>query len=337
MKKAILAINLLGLLMVFSACQKPCEHTYVEEITVPATCTASGTKTYTCSQCNDSYTEEIPMTEHNFGKEFVSKKATCTKAGEKSVKCTACGETKVVGTTPLADHSYSSKVTTAATCTNEGVKTYACKDCSDNYTEIIAKADHNYSSQVISKATCTANGTTKYTCKNCGKNYTETSPATGHNWTAATCTQSKKCSDCGTTSGSALGHNYNNGACSRCGARIEVNVQLPATPLTINDYVFDSLQASCEITNIEVKTGYQDADEIKLTIILTGCLTYTSDDDNAAAIYIYYKLYDSDGVVVVSASVGSGVIVVGDKFKTQTYHYIPFGQTYTLVLYGRDM
>ena len=41
------------------------EHAYVETI-VDATCTATGTKTYTCSVCGDSYSEEIPMIPHNY-------------------------------------------------------------------------------------------------------------------------------------------------------------------------------------------------------------------------------------------------------------------------------
>ena len=41
------------------------EHAYVETV-VDATCTATGTKTYTCSVCGDSYSEEIPMIPHSY-------------------------------------------------------------------------------------------------------------------------------------------------------------------------------------------------------------------------------------------------------------------------------
>ncbi len=40
-------------------------HSYTLSSTTPATCTASGSSTYTCS-CGDSYTETIPQTEHNW-------------------------------------------------------------------------------------------------------------------------------------------------------------------------------------------------------------------------------------------------------------------------------
>ncbi|MBR3402306.1 MAG: leucine-rich repeat protein, partial [Parasporobacterium sp.] len=39
-------------------------HDYFLEITKEATCTETGVRTYTCSRCDDSYTEEIPMLEH---------------------------------------------------------------------------------------------------------------------------------------------------------------------------------------------------------------------------------------------------------------------------------
>ena len=41
------------------------EHAYVETV-VDATCTATGTKTYTCSVCGDSYSEEIPVIPHSY-------------------------------------------------------------------------------------------------------------------------------------------------------------------------------------------------------------------------------------------------------------------------------
>ncbi len=43
-----------------------CEHQYQVTSTVPATCTATGSATYTCPICKDSYTEEIPILEHSY-------------------------------------------------------------------------------------------------------------------------------------------------------------------------------------------------------------------------------------------------------------------------------
>ena len=81
-----------------------CEHNYTSKVTTEATCTKDGIKTFTCSLCNDSYTEAIAAT----GK-----------------------------------HNYTSKVTTEATCTQDGVKTFTCSMCKDSYTESIA-AGHKW-------------------------------------------------------------------------------------------------------------------------------------------------------------------------------------------------
>ena len=42
------------------------EHDYVETVTIAATCTVDGIKTYTCTGCGDSYTQTIPSTGHSY-------------------------------------------------------------------------------------------------------------------------------------------------------------------------------------------------------------------------------------------------------------------------------
>lgn len=320
MKKTIYAILVYCLLLALSACQKPCEHTYTEEITVEASCTQVGTKTFTCSQCGDSYTEEIAMLAHTFGKATVTKKATCAETGEKSATCTVCDKTEVVETIDLAEHKYTSEVTTAATCTAEGVKTYTCSVCSDSYTKSISKASHsytskvttaatctdsgiktltckdcghsttvkisakghNYSSKTTTSATCTSSGTKKYTCSDCGKTYDETISAKGHNWVNATCTKAKHCSNCGTTSGSELGHNFSsNNKCSRCGASPSAKISCPTTPTTISYYGYSGKYTSCEITKISTSLDYVGYDGLlDYEIIIEGKSTYNKDGNN---------------------------------------------------------
>ena len=43
-----------------------CVHNYVAQVTTAATCTTAGVRTYTCSKCNDKYTQSVPATGHNF-------------------------------------------------------------------------------------------------------------------------------------------------------------------------------------------------------------------------------------------------------------------------------
>ena len=196
------------------------EHSYTSKINKSATCTESGTKTYTCSTCGDTYTETIPATGHSW------KSATCTS----KKTCTDCGVTEG----SALGHSYTSKVTKQATCTASGTKTFTCSRCNHSYTETIpatghswksatctskktcstcgvtegSALGHSYTSKVTKQATCTASGTKTFSCSRCNHSYTETIPATGHSWKSATCTAKKTCTTCGVTEGSALGHSY---------------------------------------------------------------------------------------------------------------------------------
>ena len=43
-----------------------CVHSYTEKITTEPGCDTAGVKTFTCSKCGDSYTEEIPASGHNY-------------------------------------------------------------------------------------------------------------------------------------------------------------------------------------------------------------------------------------------------------------------------------
>ena len=103
-KYAILIIIILGCLFLASCettCANPYAHQYVEEITLQASCSQKGIRSFTCSLCQFSYTEEIP----------------------------------VLG------HSYESKVTKEATTTETGVTTFTCSVCNDSYTEEIEMLD----------------------------------------------------------------------------------------------------------------------------------------------------------------------------------------------------
>lgn len=74
---------------------KKLEHTYTSAVTTAATCAQEGVTTFTCSGCQNTYTEPIPVTEH----------------------------------------AYTSALTTQPTCAQEGVTTFTCSGCSHQYTE----------------------------------------------------------------------------------------------------------------------------------------------------------------------------------------------------------
>ena len=240
------------------------------KVTKAATCTAAGTKTYTCTRCKKTRTETIAATGHKVVKD-AAVAATCETAGKtEGSHCSVCGTIlKAQTTTAALGHSWDSgKVTKAATCTAAGTKTYTCTHCKKTRTETIAATGHKVvkdaavaatcetagktegshcsvcgtilkaqtttaalghswdGGRVTKVATCTTAGTKTYTCTRCKKTRTETIAATGHKAVkdaavAATCettgkTEGSHCSVCNTvikaqTTVAALGHSWDGG------------------------------------------------------------------------------------------------------------------------------
>ena len=240
------------------------------KITKAATCTAAGTKTYTCTRCKKTRTETIAATGHKAVKD-AAVAATCETTGKtEGSHCSVCGTVLKAQTTVAAlGHSWDNgKVTKAVTCTAAGTKTYTCTRCKKTRTETIAATGHKAvkdaavaatcettgktegshcsvcntvikaqatvaalghswdGGKITKAATCTAAGTKTYTCTRCKKTRTETIAATGHKAVkdaavAATCettgkTEGSHCSVCNTvlkaqTTVAALGHSWDGG------------------------------------------------------------------------------------------------------------------------------
>ena len=189
------------------------EHVWGEgAITTKPTCTTPGVKTYTCSVCQKTKTEEIPATGHQHTEVRNVKEATCKEEGYTGdTYCTDCGE-KLSSGEPTAKKAHDwdeGKVTTEATCKNTGVKTYTCNNCSETKTEVIPMTDHIWDNgKVTTKPSCITQGIKTYTCTVCQKTKIEEIPATGHQHTEvrnvkeATCTKEgytgdTYCTDCG--------------------------------------------------------------------------------------------------------------------------------------------
>ena len=177
------------------------KHSWGEPVTVPATCTADGSKTITCAGCGEKTVETIASTGHAWG-EPVIVDATCTKDGSKTTTCGACGE-KTVETIVATGHSWGEPVVVEATCTADGSKTTTCGACGEKTVETIAATGHSWGEPVIVDATCTKDGSKTTTCGACGEKTVETIKATGHSWgepviVEATCTaDGSKTTTCG--------------------------------------------------------------------------------------------------------------------------------------------
>ena len=78
------------------------------EVTTPATCTAPGVRTYTCTKDPaHTRTEPIPALNHQFGAYTFNNDATCTQDGTETAKCERCNETdtRTVKGTKLTEHT----------------------------------------------------------------------------------------------------------------------------------------------------------------------------------------------------------------------------------------
>ena len=164
------------------------------KVTKPATIYEKGVKTFTCTSCGATYTEDIPVVEKTWHKGNTVA-PTCTEKGYTIYICDQDSAlTEKRDYTNALGHAWDTgTVTTAATCTTAGVKTYKCQNtgCAETKTEEIAALGHKWDDGTVTKApTCTEDGVKTFTCLNDGSHtYTEPVPATGHAWDAGVVTK----------------------------------------------------------------------------------------------------------------------------------------------------
>ena len=181
--------------------ENKCEHNYGERVVaVEATCEEDGVKLYTCSECNEEYTEIVPAIGHtNEAMEGVA--ATCTDEGKTDgVKCSTCNkvivEPKIL---PALGHKPVEDGAVAATCTENGLTVGThCERCGEDLEtqEIIPALGHNMKTIDAVAPTCTESGVEeRRECLVCGQVLGgEVIPALGHDIElheakAATCTE----------------------------------------------------------------------------------------------------------------------------------------------------
>ena len=191
------------------------KHSFGEwKITKAATCTATGTKTRTCSICNKVETQTIAALGHT---EVIDEavEATCTKTGlTEGIHCSVCDAIiKAQTVVPAKGHTEVTDKAVEATCTKTGLT--EGKHCSVCGTVIKAQevvpatGKHSFGDWKITKAaTCTAEGTQTRTCSVCGKVETQTIAKTAHKYVNTVVKPTytaqgytlHKCSVCGTSS-----------------------------------------------------------------------------------------------------------------------------------------
>lgn len=205
---------------------KTTKHTWdAGKVTKAATCTEKGVKTYTCTVCGATKTEEIAATGHQHTEVRNKVEATCTKEGYSGdVYCTDCG-TKLSSGTEIARkaHEYEERERNEANCKRNGYILFVCKVCGDEKREVLPKTDHQHT-EIRNKveATCTDEGYTGDTyCTDCGEKLSDGKkiPATGHIHIGYLGKKEATCENDGYT-----GDAY----CKDCGITLEIGKNIPA-------------------------------------------------------------------------------------------------------------
>lgn len=155
------------------------------KITIQATCTETGVKTYTCQACGATKTETVPAVGHKVVIDSAVA-ATCESAGKTEGRhCSVCDKVLIEQKTVKATgHNWDEgKITQEATCEKAGERTYTCKTCKKIKTEEIKALGHKIVTDPAVAATCENDGKTEGShCSVCSKVFVEQDviPATGH-------------------------------------------------------------------------------------------------------------------------------------------------------------
>ena len=237
------------------------EHTFTSEVTVKPTCITAGERTYTCSDCNESYTEVVPALGHNYVWETETE-ATCEETGKSVLKCTNCGDIKEEKEIPALGHDINEnglwKLRIVPTCSETGLKYQICKRCGAEITKEINAFGHNFVTLTYKKApTCTEDGYELYTCSRC-KSETETVvlPKSDeyHKFVEfnipATCEEAGK---------SGL-------KCETCGLEKDVT-EIPKNGHTLSDWTVTT-EPTCTNTGLKVKTCSTEGCNYKETEVI---------------------------------------------------------------------
>ena len=178
------------------------------EPTCTATGLTEGKKCSVCGEILTAQ-EEIPAKGHSYDNGVVTTQPTCTDKGVKTFTCTVCSATKTEEVAELG-HDIVHHEAKTPTCTEKGWEAYdTCSRCGyTTYKEIEAKG-HTEEVMPAVEPTCTETGTkAHYKCSACDTLFVEengekkqvtaedlTIPATGHTYNAAE-THSNKCENC---------------------------------------------------------------------------------------------------------------------------------------------
>ena len=184
-----------------STCGTTCSHSYDSgTVTKDPTCSAAGTKTYTCGTCGNKKTESIAATGHTYTSTVTA--PTCTTGGYTTYTCSTCGNSYTGDAVAALGHTWSGGActgcgTTCAHSWNNGACAYCGKACAHTWAAgkcqtCSVSCSHSYVNGTCSVCGKTSGGTTIHLVNTLGWdgviayaweiNGSSTTPLTGYEW-----------------------------------------------------------------------------------------------------------------------------------------------------------
>ena len=144
-------------------------------VKVEATCTSSGTTTYSVQGTyqgieNSSSIDKTIIKPHDYYSSTVD--PTCDNDGYTEYTCRNCGDSYIGEYIGALGHDYVASVI-KPNCTEKGFTEHICSRCGDSYTDgYIDALEHDYVASVT-LSSCESKGYTTHTCSVCGDSYVD--------------------------------------------------------------------------------------------------------------------------------------------------------------------
>ncbi len=120
--------------------QGECAHQWSEwTVSQESTCIEQGKQTRTCSLCNQTEEEALPLADHNWSEWAMDYDADCTQSGQLGRYCLVCGTTETQVIEPKGHAWGDWEIVTPSTPYHKGEKCQTCKRCGEKQTATIAK------------------------------------------------------------------------------------------------------------------------------------------------------------------------------------------------------
>ena len=200
-------------------------------------------------------------------------------------------------------HNYEVTTSENATCAKDGYKEFKCSGCGQTYREDLkATGKHDYKVVNSKNASCEAGGFKEYKCSTCNHSYRDDIKATGHNYSSATCTEAKKCKNCGQTSGSALGHSTGGTKCSRCGTITFKTLKYSGTgPSNVTGINLPSGKYNVIFTHSGSRNFVVDGNINGIWVNEIGKVSYVCQIGSVSNGYINIKMADGYWTITIEA------------------------------------